>query len=94
MLLISKEGIPPLKEPEYYSWELQSFIELCLATDPDQRMTADELLEHEFPAKTGTDNDMVDLIEQYREAKVMFDEEMAQFGDLAAEIAALDAFDF
>jgi hypothetical protein len=21
-------GIPPLKEPEYYSWELQSFIDL------------------------------------------------------------------
>lgn len=90
MLLISKEGIPPLREPDSFSWELQSFIELCLTTDPEQRMTAEELLEHEFPALTGTDSDMVELIELYKEEKAIFDQEMAQFGSLADEIAELD----
>lgn len=90
MLLISKEGIPPLVEPDSWSWELQSFLEMCLTTDPEQRMTAEELLEHEFPAKAGTDDDMIDLIELYREEKAIFDQEMAQYGSLADEIAELD----
>lgn len=90
-MLISSEGIPPLKHADAWSWELQSFIDLCLTTDPDDRVTAEELLEHEFPAKIGTDDDMIDLIERYREEKAIFESEMEQYGSLADEIAALDA---
>ncbi len=45
LFLITTQGIPPVKEPERWSRELQDFLSKCLAKETNLRPDANELLQ-------------------------------------------------
>lgn len=48
LFLITTKGIPPLKEPQKWSPDLNDFFSKCLEKDVEKRPSADELLKHPF----------------------------------------------
>lgn len=48
LFMIATEPPPTLQMPEYWSSELQDYINGCLVADPDLRLTASDLLNHQF----------------------------------------------
>jgi len=48
MMKIKDKGIPPLNEPERWSYEMREFLSLCCQANPEERWSAAELLEHPF----------------------------------------------
>eukprot|EP01126_Amoeba_proteus_P058453 TRINITY_DN7543_c0_g1_i2.p1 TRINITY_DN7543_c0_g1~~TRINITY_DN7543_c0_g1_i2.p1 ORF type:complete len:240 (-),score=45.84 TRINITY_DN7543_c0_g1_i2:88-807(-) len=94
LLLISQNGVPPLPNPEIYSDDLLSFLEICLRVDPEQRLSASEMLFHEFCEMACGDEDMVTLLERCEEAKRGYDEEMAEYAKLSSELASLLGMSF
>jgi len=54
MYLISTRGKPDIQSWKRMSPEFQSFIKATLAYDPTKRLSANELLEHEFFSKPGS----------------------------------------
>jgi len=48
LFLITTKGIPPLKEPQKWSADLNDFFNRCLEKDVEKRPSADELLKHPF----------------------------------------------
>ncbi|KAF2857685.1 kinase-like protein, partial [Piedraia hortae CBS 480.64] len=58
----------PRLEGAEYSAELKDFVAFCLATDPKQRPTADQLLKHPYIANTAhthPTSNLIDLIDRY-----------------------------
>jgi hypothetical protein len=53
LFLITTKGIPPLKEANKWSPEMQDFLAKCLTKDPVERPTAEEMLNHPFLKKAG-----------------------------------------
>jgi serine/threonine protein kinase len=48
LYLIVSAGIPPIRAPESRSPEFLDFLDHCLQTDPRNRWTAEQLLDHPF----------------------------------------------
>ena len=48
MIDIVTRGFPGYRHPELHSDELKDFIDKCVKVNPEQRWTADQLLEHPF----------------------------------------------
>jgi serine/threonine protein kinase len=46
LFLITTKGIPPLKNAEKWSRDMNGFVARCLETIPDNRADSDELLQH------------------------------------------------
>jgi len=92
LFMISKFGIPDLQDVEQWSLELEGFTKMCLTPDPKERFSAQELLEHEFfhPDKIATNEEMQQLIADYRAAKEEFGMDMES---LQAEMEA-GGYDF
>jgi serine/threonine protein kinase len=63
--LITTKGIPPLKDSKW-SAELRDFLSKCLVRDPNQRATAQELLQHPFLKKASTPEDFVSVIKKFQ----------------------------
>jgi len=63
LFLISTKGIPPLNEENRtYSTDMKQFLALTLKVDPNQRPSAQQLLQHPFLTKAGSSSDIADLI--------------------------------
>jgi len=62
---ISTRGVPPLKEPEKWSQELQDFLSRCLTRDMSARPPTSQLRSHPFcdPTYVGLAEDIIKLIE-------------------------------
>ena len=51
LYLIATNGTPRLKKPDRLSKDLKGFLSVCLCVDVKSRMSADDLLEHDFLKK-------------------------------------------
>jgi len=69
LFLITTKGVPPLKNPQAHSAELQSFLNLCLEKSPDARGSADQLLAHPFMRMACSPAEFAKAIEEARRAK-------------------------
>jgi len=69
LFLITTKGVPPLKNPQAHSAELQSFLNLCLEKSPDARGSADQLLAHPFIRMACRPAEFAKAIEEARRAK-------------------------
>ena len=54
MYLIASRGKPEIKSRDKMSAEFQSFLDNSLEFNPNKRLSADELLSHNFLAKTSS----------------------------------------
>jgi len=66
LFLITTKGIPPLKNKEKWSTEMQEFSNLCLDTDSNKRATAVALLKHQFLRKACSSAEFAALITKVR----------------------------
>jgi p21-activated kinase 1 len=73
--LIASNGLPALKEPELWSDEFKEFLKLCITEDPLKRPDADTLLQHPFLTQVATTKEMIELIEETRNAEMMLQED-------------------
>jgi len=69
LFLITTKGIPPLKVPEKWSFEMRDFLSRCLQVKFVQRPTSIELLQHPFLLKTGKPEDMVSFLQKANKIK-------------------------
>jgi len=69
LFLITTKGVPPLKNPQAHSAELQSFLNLCLEKSPDARGSADQLLAHPFIRMACSPSEFASAIEAARRFK-------------------------
>jgi len=69
LFLITTKGVPPLKNPQAHSSELQSFLNLCLEKSPEARGSADQLLAHPFIRMACAPAEFAKAIEEARRAK-------------------------
>jgi hypothetical protein len=68
LFMITTKGIPPLKDAKW-SPELRDFLAKCLARDPSQRATAQELLQHPFLKKASSPDDFAAVIKKFQELR-------------------------
>jgi len=68
LFLITTKGIPPLNKSGQFSPELIDFYDKCLEKDVENRLGADELLEHPFLSKTCEPEHFAPVISQARAA--------------------------
>ena len=66
MYLISTRGKPDIQSWKRMTPEFQSFIKATLAYDPNKRLSANQLLEHEFFSKPGSLSTLKQHIETAR----------------------------
>lgn len=59
---LATKGAPPLKQPKKWSPEFQDFLAQCFIMDPDQRPSAEQLLEHPFIAKASPNSKLEQAI--------------------------------
>lgn len=64
IFLITTEGIPPLKRPEKWSAAFKELKEKCLEIDPNNRPTAEQLLNHPFISTACSKSIFASLVEQ------------------------------
>ena len=64
MFHIPAKPAPTFREPELWSAEFTDFVARCLVKDPDERATAEELLEHPFIQNCGPASVIRDMIEE------------------------------
>jgi len=69
LFLITTKGVPPLKNPQGHSSELQSFLNLCLEKSPEARGSADQLLAHPFIRMACKPSEFAKAIEEARRCK-------------------------
>jgi len=69
LFLITTKGVPPLKNPQAHSKELQSFLNLCLDKSPETRGSADQLLAHPFISMACSPSEFASAVEAARRAK-------------------------
>jgi len=67
LFLIATNGSPGLKEPEKWSDVFKDFLRLCTITEPENRASAPELLEHPFLKMACPSKNLVPLIKKAKE---------------------------
>jgi hypothetical protein len=67
LFLIATSGSPGVKEPSKWSDSFKDFLQVCMAIDPDERQTADELLKHPFLKCACPPKNLVPLIKKTKE---------------------------
>ena len=67
LFLITTKGIPPLKNEDKWSKEMNNFVARCLQTIPESRADSEELLKHPFLNVACTNADFTDLINQVKQ---------------------------
>ncbi|KAJ3343384.1 hypothetical protein HDU93_008749 [Gonapodya sp. JEL0774] len=69
LFMIPKSEPPQLKDPKW-SPEFRDFLKICLNKNPDQRPTADELLQHTFVRENSNASSIIrELVSRIREAR-------------------------
>lgn len=73
MMKIRKSDSPKLKNPSHWSKNFQEFLTKCLNKNPDERLTARELLKHPFIASYTGDDKPIKLLlgEKYADINVV-----------------------
>ncbi|BFU20726.1 PH domain/P21-Rho-binding domain/Protein kinase domain/Protein tyrosine kinase, putative [Entamoeba histolytica] len=66
LFLITTKGIPPLKNAEKWSRDMNGFVARCLETIPDNRADSEELLQHPFMKIACENTDFAQLIADVR----------------------------
>jgi len=61
------------RKPADWSEDLKDFMNKCLAYDPDERPTADELLKHPFLTKADTKKGMAKILQSIFMAETIND---------------------
>jgi len=69
LFLITTKGIPPLKETDSWSANLQDFVAKCLEKDAEKRGNATDVLKHPFLKTSCTGLEFTPLIEKARKLK-------------------------
>jgi len=69
LFLITTKGIPPLKEPQKWSTELNEYVNKCLDKDPEKRPDANELLKHPFIRRSCMPRDFSSVIVSAKQIK-------------------------
>eukprot|EP01118_Nematostelium_gracile_P009465 TRINITY_DN3197_c0_g1_i2.p1 TRINITY_DN3197_c0_g1~~TRINITY_DN3197_c0_g1_i2.p1 ORF type:complete len:279 (-),score=101.25 TRINITY_DN3197_c0_g1_i2:43-879(-) len=67
LFLIATSGSPGVKEPTKWSDSFKDFLQVCMAIDPDERLTADELLKHPFLKVACPPKNLIPLIKKTKE---------------------------
>eukprot|EP01095_Lingulamoeba_sp_RSL-Kostka_P011930 TRINITY_DN464_c0_g2_i8.p1 TRINITY_DN464_c0_g2~~TRINITY_DN464_c0_g2_i8.p1 ORF type:complete len:630 (-),score=282.78 TRINITY_DN464_c0_g2_i8:181-2070(-) len=67
LFLIATHGSPQLKEPENWTSTFKHFLSKCLEQDPENRATADELLNHPFLEKACQKRNLTPMILKAKE---------------------------
>ena len=67
LFLITTKGIPPLKNADKWSREMNNFISRCLETNPTNRADSEELLKHPFLKVACSQQQFAELIERASE---------------------------
>lgn len=63
MFTAGTEGYPkPFKNPAQWTRDFKDFMSRCLQSDPEERATAEELLQHPFLAKADTRKGMKKIL--------------------------------
>lgn len=69
LFLITTKGIPPLKEPQKWSSDLNDFFSKCLEKDVEKRPGADELLKHPFINRACTHKELGPVIKAAKDMR-------------------------
>jgi len=69
LFLITTKGIPPLKEPQKWSSDLNDFFTKCLEKDVEKRPSADELLKHPFIGRSCPARDVAPIVKTAKEMR-------------------------
>ncbi|KAF7722216.1 p21 protein (Cdc42 Rac)-activated kinase [Apophysomyces ossiformis] len=69
LFLIASNGMPSLREPHKWSEDFKDFIRQCTRMNPLDRPDAETLSKHAFLSSAGTTEEMIELIEQVRQAE-------------------------
>jgi len=69
LFLITTKGIPPLKEPQKWSADLNDFFSKCLEKDVEKRPSADELLRHPFIGRSCHPKELGPIIKTAKEMR-------------------------
>eukprot|EP01114_Cavostelium_apophysatum_P018584 TRINITY_DN577_c1_g1_i1.p1 TRINITY_DN577_c1_g1~~TRINITY_DN577_c1_g1_i1.p1 ORF type:complete len:484 (+),score=175.47 TRINITY_DN577_c1_g1_i1:129-1580(+) len=69
LFLITTKGIPPLKEPQKWSADLNDFFNRCLEKDVEKRPSADELLKHPFVGRACAPRDLIPAVRTAKELR-------------------------
>jgi len=72
LFMITTQGIPDLKEPESWSSHFKDFVSVCLMKDPNDRPSAEKLLEHPFLSKPCSAAELVKLSDRARNLKAAY----------------------
>jgi len=68
-MLLTKEQDAPVLEGDQFSPEFKDFVSKCLQKDPEQRLSAQELLQHPFISSAENFSILSDLITRYQNWK-------------------------
>jgi len=69
LFLITTKGIPPLKEPQKWSSDLNDFFNKCLEKDVEKRPEANELLKHPFMMRACPGKDLIPIIKTAKDLR-------------------------
>ena len=61
---ISRDGVPPLKQPEKWSYRLKDFYHSSTVFDQDKRFSTSQLISHPFLKKCCTKEEFSDFVKQ------------------------------
>jgi len=64
LFMIVSQGRPDFKNPDGMSETIKDFIAVCTHMDPNNRPSAEELINHEFLAYPGDESELIPLVEQ------------------------------
>jgi len=67
LFLIATSGSPGVKEPSKWSDVFKEFLQVCTAVDPDERLSANDLLKHPFLKMACPLKNLVPLIKKTKE---------------------------
>jgi len=67
LFLIATNGSPGLKEAEKWSDAFKDFLQVCTASDPEQRYGAEQLLKHPFIKMACPKKNLIPLIKKAKE---------------------------
>jgi len=67
LFLIATSGSPGVKEPSKWSDAFKDFLQVCMAIDPEERLSANELLKHPFLKMACPLKNLVPLIKKTKE---------------------------
>ncbi|XP_013774676.1 serine/threonine-protein kinase 10-like isoform X2 [Limulus polyphemus] len=85
LLKIQKSDPPKLDRPSKWSKEFNDFLATCLVKDPQQRLSAEDLLKHPFIANAVDRKPLIELITEYK-AEVF--EELTEDSDYLSDVSS------